>query len=421
MRQSQLFTRTRREAPKDEVAKNAMLLIRAGFVHKEMAGVYSYLPLGLRTLEKINRLIRREMDSLGANEVFLSALQNAETWRQSGRWEGEAAGVWFKSKLKNDAEVGFGWTHEEPLTALMRDHLRSYRDLPRAVYQIQTKFRNEERAKSGVMRGREFLMKDLYSFHTDQADLDRFYNFVIEAYKRIFAAVGIGERTYLTFASGGAFAKYSHEFQTVCEAGEDTIYVAEEKKLAINLEVSTPETLEELGVEKSGLVPATAIEVGNIFKLGTRFSEPLGLKFRDEAGAEQPVVMGSYGLGPSRLLGAITEVLADEKGLVWPAAIAPFAVHLVELPGREAATSQAAENLYVALNSRGVEVLWDDRAVGAGEKLADSDLLGLPTRVVVSDRAVTAGEFEVVNRRGGEVSRLTADALVEALSRHGHF
>jgi prolyl-tRNA synthetase len=421
MRQSQLFTRTRREAPKDEVAKNAMLLIRAGFVHKEMAGVYSYLPLGLRTLEKINALIRREMDKLGANEVFLSALQNAETWRQSGRWEGEAAGVWFKSKLKNDAEVGFGWTHEEPLTALMRDHLRSYRDLPRAVYQIQTKFRNEERAKSGVMRGREFLMKDLYSFHADQADLDRFYNSVIEAYRRIFDTVGIGERTYLTFASGGAFAKYSHEFQTVCEAGEDTIYVAEEKKLAINLEVSTPETLEELGVEKSGLVPATAIEVGNIFKLGTRFSEPLGLKFRDEAGAEQPVVMGSYGLGPSRLLGAIAEVLADEKGLVWPAAIAPFAVHLVELPGREAATSQAAENLYAALNARGVEVLWDDRAVGAGEKLADSDLLGLPTRVVVSDRAVTAGEFEVVNRRGGEVSRLTADALVEALSRHGHF
>lgn len=407
MKQSTLFTKTRREAPKDEVAKNAELLIRGGYVYKELAGVYSYLPLGLRVLNKINNIIREEMNALGAQELYLSAFQNPETWKASGRWDGDAAEVWFKTELAGGSEIGLGWTHEEAITAIARNFISSYRDLPFSAYQIQTKFRNEARAKSGILRGREFLMKDLYSFTRTQEELDYFYEQVAAGYGKIFTRVGLGDKTYRTFASGGAFAKYSHEFQTLCEAGEDTIYVNEEKKVAVNLEVCTPEVLEDLGLKKEELIARKAIEVGNIFKLGTRFSEPLGLKYRDETGAEQSVVMGSYGIGPGRLMGAVAETLADEKGLVWPKEIAPFGLHLIELTSKNEEVAKRAALIYDNLIKAGIEVLWDNRDVSAGEKFADSDLLGIPERLVVSEKALQGGSFELKNRQSGELSMIT--------------
>ena len=416
MRQSQLFTHTRREAPKDEAAKNAKLLIRAGFIHKEMAGVYDFLPLGLRTLNKIIQIIREEMDAIGGQEVLLSALQEPGKWQASGRWSDEAMAIWFKTRLDRESELGLANTHEEPMTAMLAAQVQSYQDLPRAVYQFQTKFRNEPRAKSGLLRTREFLMKDLYSFGRSQAELDEFYETVSAAYTRIFKRVGLGERTHLTFASGGVFSKYSHEFQTLCEAGEDTIYLSAERGLAINLEVCTPEVLADLALVKDELVPHKAIEVGNIFKLGTRFSEALGLRFRDERGETRPVVMGSYGIGPARVMATIAEILADENGLVWPASVAPFAVQLVSLfdPGGKVAA--ASERFSREWQAAGVSVLWDDRPAAAGEKFADADLLGLPFRVVVSEKTLSQDKVEFRPRRGGAAELIDPTALAARLA-----
>ncbi len=399
MRQSELFTRTRREAPKDEVAKNAQLLIRAGFIYKDSAGVYALLPLGLRVFNKIVGIIREEMNALGGQELVMTALQRRELWEQTGRWSDQAVEIWFKTKLKNDSEIGLAWSHEEPVTEMIRGFIASYRDLPRSVYQFQTKFRNETRAKSGIMRTREFVMKDMYSFARTIDEHEIFYNKVKEAYAKIFSRVGLGERTYLTFASGGAFAQFSHEFQTICEAGEDTIYVSADKKLAVNIEVCNDEVLAQLDLTKEELVPHKAIEVGNIFNLGTQKSEPLGLYFTDEAGQKQPVVMGSYGIGPARVMGAVVEVLADEKGLVWPPTIAPFDLHLIELSSKNPAVKKAAEKLYRQLTARGQEILYDDRAAAAGEKFADSDLIGIPERLVVSEKTLAAGEWERTQRK----------------------
>lgn len=410
MRQSQLFSKTRKLAPSDEVAKNAQLLIRAGFLHKEMAGVYTFLPLGLRVLERINAVIREEMNAIGGQEMLLSALQDKSVWEMTERWDSKDVDVWFKTMLHNESELGLAFTHEEPITRAMREHIRSYRDLPVYAYQIQTKFRNEVRAKSGIMRTREFPMKDLYSFTRDQESLDTFYEEVARAYTRIFARLGIGDVTYKTFASGGSFSKFSHEFQTISESGEDTVYVDEEQHIAVNEEVCTDEVLAELGLVREKLVPHTSIEVGNIFKLGTRFSEPLGLSFKDEAGADHPVVMGSYGIGPSRALGTVAEVLADDKGLVWPREIAPFDVHVVRLGDGEEATA-TADALVGTLEQSGLEVLYDDRAVRPGEKFADSDLIGIPVRVVVSDKTVATGTYEVVLRKTGEVKMQTEEEL----------
>jgi len=349
MRQSQLFTKTRKEAPKDEVSKNAQLLIRAGYIHKEMAGVYSFLPLGLRVLEKITQVIREEMNAIGGQELHLTALQDAEVWKKSGRWDDAIVDNWFKTKLKNDTELGLGFTHEEPLTSLMRDYVSSFRDLPFAVYQFQTKFRNETRAKSGIMRGREFLMKDLYSFSKDEKDHVAFYEKAKKAYAKIFERLNLGGSTFVTFASGGSFAKYSHEFQTITEAGEDIIYVDEKKKIAINKEVLNDEVLTDLGLNRAELVEKKAVEVGNIFSLGTRFSDAFELKYLDSEGAKKSVVMGSYGIGPGRVMGVIAETLSDENGLVWPKTVAPFAIHLVALhdkEGKNGVVAKAAEELY---------------------------------------------------------------------------
>ncbi len=417
MRQSQLFTKTRKSAPKDEVAKNAQLLIRAGYIHKEMAGVYAYLPLGLRTFNNIVQIIREEMSAIGGQELTLTALQSPALWQKSGRWDDDAVDVWFKTKLKDGAEVGLGVTHEEPLTALMTEYVSSYKDLPVYAYQFQTKFRNEMRAKSGIMRTREFVMKDLYSFSRDEAEFRTFYEKCAEAYKKIFIRVGIGAQTFRTFASGGSFSKFSDEFQTIAEAGEDTIYIHRGKGIAVNKEVYTDEVLAELGIKREELEEAKTVEVGNIFPLGTRFSELLGLTYKDEEGREKPVVMGSYGIGPGRLMGTIAEVLGDEKGLVWPKEVAPFPVHLISISGGNADVVKEADRIYDLLLENGIEALYDDRDARAGEKFANSELIGIPTRFVVSEKTMAQGSVEAVNRADGAATLVPESGIIEYLAR----
>ncbi len=414
MFQSKLFTKTRKEAPKDEVSKNAELLIRAGYIYKEMAGVYTLLPLGLRVMNKITDIIREEMNAIGGVEMHLTVLQDKKVWEKSGRWSDEVVDNWFKTKLKNDTELGLGFTHEEALTRLMKDYIRSFRDLPTYPYQIQTKFRNEARAKSGIMRGREFLMKDLYSFSKDEAEHNIFYEKAKTAYMNVFKRVGLGDKTYITFASGGSFSKFSHEFQTLTEAGEDSINVNEKAGLAINDEVMTDEVLVQLGLDKKDFVKKTAVEVGNIFSLGTRFSDAFELNYVDSNGEKKPVIMGSYGIGPGRLMGTVVEVLADDKGIVWPESIAPFRVHLIPLFDKENKVKPEADKIYSELTQKGIEVLYDDRDLRAGEKFADSDLLGIPVRLVISEKTLANGEIELKNRRESEASMVK---LVD-LSKH---
>ncbi|HEY4515798.1 MAG TPA: aminoacyl--tRNA ligase-related protein [Candidatus Paceibacterota bacterium] len=409
MRQSQLFTKTRREAPSDEVSKNAALLIRAGFINKEMAGVYDYLPLGLRVLHKIENIIRDEMNALGGQEVLMSTLQRKELWEKTNRWNDEIIDVWFKTNLKNGGELGLGPTHEEPITNMVEQFVPSYRNLPFSVYQFQNKFRNEIRASSGVIRTREFVMKDLYSFHESDKSLDQFYEKVSDAYVNIFEKCGIGKNTYKTFASGGVFSKYSHEFQTVSDAGEDTVYINEESKVAINKEVYNDEVLFDLKIDKSKLVEKKSIEVGNIFKLGVKFSEPLSCKFKNESGEDMPVVMGCYGIGPARVLGTIVETLSDEKGIVWPKEVAPFDVHLLRL-GETEEVKVKAEEIYKKLSEK-VEVLYDDRDLRAGEKFADADLLGVPIQVIVGEKGLKENTLEIKDRKTGEVKNIHMDEL----------
>jgi prolyl-tRNA synthetase len=410
MRQTALFTKTRKDAPKDEEAKNAQLLIRGGFVHKEMAGVYAYLPLGLRTLHNIVQVIREEMNAIGGQELVMTALQDKNLWSKTDRWDDAKVDNWFKTEFKSGGETGLAITHEEPITRMMTDHISSYRDLPVSAYQFQNKFRNELRAKSGVMRGKEFLMKDLYSFSKDEAEHAAFYASAREAYSKVFERLGLGATTYVTFASGGIFSPFSEEFQTLSEAGEDTIYVHEGKKVAVNKEVYTDENLATLGLTKADLVEKKSIEVGNIFNLGTRFSEPLGLMYTAEDGSRKPVVMGSYGIGPTRLLGTIVEVLSDDKGMVWPESIAPFKYHLLCVAPDDEAVSAYADELYGALPAN--QTLYDDRSVRAGEKFADSDLIGIPWRLIVGKDTLKEGTIELVNRATGEVTKLTREQVL---------
>ncbi|MEK7163139.1 MAG: aminoacyl--tRNA ligase-related protein [Patescibacteria group bacterium] len=418
MLQSRLFTKTRKEAPRDEVAKNAQLLIRAGYIHKEMAGVYSYLPLGLRVMNKIIQIIREEMDAIGGEEVVLTALQDRKVWETTNRWSDDVVSSWFKTKLKNGSEVGLSFTHEEPLTSLMRDYIHSYRDLPRYVYQFQTKFRNEERAKSGIMRGREFLMKDLYSFSRDERDHDRFYEKAKEAYMKVWKRLGLGETTYVTFASGGSFSKYSHEFQTESDTGEDIIYVDEKKKIAVNKEVLTDDVLKDLGLNRKNLIEKKAVEVGNIFNLGTRFSDAFELTYVDESGNKKPVIMGSYGIGPGRVMGTIVETLSDENGIIWPESVAPFKVHLILVSGKDGAVARKEANeLYELLEREEIETLYDDREARAGEKFADADLIGIPWRIVVSEKTVSLGIHELKNRKTGKTEHLAEKELIAKLKR----
>ena len=412
MRLSKNFTRTIKQAPADEVARNAQLLIRAGYVHKTMAGVYSYLPLGLKVVENIKQIVREEMNKIDSQELVMSTLQRKETWQETGRWSDELVDVWFKSHLQDGTEVGFGWTHEEPIVDLLRNYLKSYKDLPISVYQFQNKLRNELRAKSGIMRGREFVMKDMYSVHASKEDLDKYYNAAIEAYKRCYDRFGIGDETYVTFASGGAFTKFSHEFQTICDAGEDYIYLHRGKNIAVNEEV-LDEAVKELGIDRSELERIKTAEVGNIFNFGTQKSEEMRLVFTDAEGVEQYAYMGSYGIGITRVMGVIVEKFADDKGLVWPENIAPAKVYLVQIGSQSRAT---ADELYQKLQSAGIETIYDDRDERPGVKFADAELLGIPYRVTVSDRLLDDGKWEVSTRQTGEQRLLTADELLATLN-----
>ncbi len=405
MRQSQLFTKTRKEAPKDETAKNAKLLIRAGYLSKELAGVYSYLPLGLRVIKNIEAIIREEMNNIGGIEMKTSIFQNKEVWEKSGRWDDEVIDNWFKTKLKNGGEVGLSFTNEEAYSNILKQYINSYKDLPAYPYDFKEIFRNEARSKSGIIRGREFYWKALYSFSKDETEHNVFYEKAKMAYKNIFERVGLGELTYITFSSGGSFSKFSHEFQTFTEAGEDIIYVDEKKKVAINKEVYNDEVIKNLELKKEELIEKKAVEVGNIFTLGTKFSEPFNLKYKNEKGEENLVFMGSYGIGLGRLMGTIVEVFSDDKGIIWPESVAPFKLHLIEISSEKSEVREMAEKIYKKLGEN--NVLYDDRDLRAGEKFADSDLLGMPYQIVVSEKNFESGKLELKNRKTGEIKMVT--------------
>lgn len=415
MKRSQLFIKTRKDAPADETAKNAQLLIRAGFVSKDMAGVYTFLPLGLKVLNNITNIIREEMDAIDGQEILMPALQVKERYELTNRWDDEVVDNWFKTKLANGTELGLGFSHEENLVPIVKNFLNSYKDLPVAVYQIQNKFRNELRSKSGIMRGREFLMKDLYSFAISQEQHDAYYERAQAAYTKIFDRVGLGDRTFMTFASGGSFSKYSHEYQTLSEAGEDTIYLSREKNIAVNKEVYNDEVLAELELNKEDLEEVKAIEVGNIFSLGTKFSAPFELSVPDENGELKTLIMGCYGIGVSRLMGTIAELMSDDKGLVWSENIAPVQVYLARV-GEDAEVVKAADDLYEELQSKGVEVLYDDRDVRPGEKFADADLMGIPYRVVVSSKTLGQGKIELKKRTEDEAELISVADLLAIFS-----
>ncbi|MEX0748451.1 MAG: aminoacyl--tRNA ligase-related protein [Candidatus Saccharimonadales bacterium] len=413
MRLSHSFIKTKKQAPKDEVAANAQLLTRAGFIHKEMAGVYAYLPLGKRVLDNIAQIVREEMNGIGAEELQMTVLQPKDIWEKSDRWDDEKVDNWFKTKLVNGTELGVGWTHEEPIVDALRDYVNSYKDLPISVYQIQTKFRNELRAKSGLLRGREFTMKDMYTLARSQAEHSEIYERVAEAYVRVYARLGIGDITYRTYADGGTFTdKFSDEFQTISPIGEDTIYVHEGRKVAVNQEIYTDENLAKLGLDRSELVEQRGVEVGNIFPLETKYTDALGVYYTDESGQQQSIIMGCYGIGISRLMGLLAEHFSDDKGLVWPVQIAPASVHLVSLRGGEA----QADALYQRLIEQGIGVVYDDRELSAGAKLADADLMGMPWRVVASAKTVESAKLELTRRQDGSTELVDEATLTARLA-----
>lgn len=414
--QSKLLPKTRKEAPKDEVSLNAQLLIRAGFIDKLMAGVYTVLPLGLRVMKKIENIIRREMESAGGQELLMPALQPKENWQKTGRWETLDSLFRFTSHYSK-IDLALGPTHEEIISPLVKKFNLSYKDLPVSLFQFQTKFRDEKRAKSGILRGREFLMKDLYSFHSDEKDANNYYEKMKGHYENIFNRCGIGEKTYLTFASGGSFSKYSHEYQTITEAGEDIIYVCGKCEVAINKEIAegTP-ACPQCG--NKNVKENKSIEVGNIFSLKTKFSEPFGLKFTDENGQEKLILMGCYGIGVSRLMGTIVEISNDANGIIWPEAVAPYKVHLIDLKGKTGSSSQLAKNFYDKMAKSGVEVLFDDRDdVRAGEKFADADLLGIPYRVIISEKTAETKSAEIKKRGDAKLEVMLIGDIMKKIEK----
>ncbi len=409
MRLSKSFIKTLRDAPKDETAKSAGFLIRAGYIYKEMAGVYDYLPLGLKVIENIKDIVRDELNKIGGQEVLMAALQNPELWKKTDRWDDQKVDIWFKTELSAGGELGLAPTHEEPITNMLKTYVKSYKDLPLAVYQFQTKFRNELRAKSGIMRTREFIMKDLYSFHTSEEDLDRYYHEVENAYARIYDRLGLGDTTFETFASGGVFSKYSHEYQTFIPVGEDTVYYNNDKSVVLNEEVLQDDVLKDLGVKREDLQETRAAEVGNIFKLKFKYSEPLGLKISDENNEIKTVYMGCYGIGISRVMGVIAEKFCDDKGLVWPENIAPFKYYLAPI-GKSG--SKIAEDIYQGNEDK---ILFDDRALRPGEKFADAELMGIPFRVVISDKTLAENSVEITNRKTGESKLISIEEFKKSI------
>jgi prolyl-tRNA synthetase len=416
MRLTQLFTKTRKQVPADETAKNAQLLIQAGFIHKEMAGVYAFLPLGKRVLDKIAQIVREEMNAIGGQEVQMTALQPKELWVKTDRWDDKKVDNWFKTKLVNGTELGVGLTHEEPIVDALKDYVSSYKDLPIFVYQIQSKFRNELRAKSGLLRGREFTMKDMYSLARTQDEHDQLYEKAAKAYTRVYERLGIGDITYRTFADGGIFTqKFSDEYQTISPIGEDTIYVHEGKKVAINKEILTDENLAKLGLKRDELVEKRGVEVGNIFPLETKYTDALDVYYTDENGQQQSIIMGCYGIGISRLMGMLAEHFSDERGLVWPEEIAPAKAIIIRL-GDDQAVQKAADELYKDLTGAGIEVLYDDRDLSAGQKFADADLIGVPYRVVVSEKTIAQNKLELKHRTKQNEQLLSHNEVIKSLT-----
>lgn len=410
MKYSKVFTKTLKNAPADEVAKNAQLLIRAGFVYKVMAGVYAYTPLGFRVLEKIKDIVREEMDAIGSQELIMTSLQSPETWKATNRWDDDVVDIWLKTKLQDGTELGLAWSHEEPILEMMRGYINSYQDLPISVHQFQNKLRGELRAKSGIMRGREFVMNDMYSLHATKEDMDQYYEKGIDAYRKVFDRVGLGEKTFVAFASGGAFTKFSHEFQTVCDAGEDILYMNEDGSVAVN-EEALEDAESELGIHKEDLKPVKSAETGNIFKFGTEKSEKMDIYYTDEDGSRKAVFLASYGLGVTRLMGVIVEASADDKGLVWSENVAPYKYHLVTIAQSEGDEAyKKSEELYNMLVQRGDEVLWDDRVdARAGEKFADADLIGCPVRLVISPKTLENNSVEVKLRTESEAKLVRSE------------
>lgn len=405
MRLKNSFVKTLRSAPKEETARGAKFLSQAGYIHKELAGVYDYLPLGLRVLENIKTIVREELNRIGGEEVLMSSLQNPELWQKTDRWDIEKMDVWFRTTLAAGGELGLAPTHEEPFTEMMKTYVSSHKDLPIYAYQIQTKFRNELRAKSGIMRGREFIMNDMYSFSTDLASHEEFYAQAESAYHKIFARLGLGDCTYKAFASGGVFSKYSHEFQTLVDIGEDTIYFNTDKSVVLNEEVLNDEVLAQFNLTRAELDSTRAAEVGNIFTLKTKYSEPLGLEYTAQDGTKKPVIMGCYGIGISRLMGVIAEKFADDRGLVWPTSVAPYQYYLIGI-GEQG--QKVAEELYEKYSD---QILFDDRDLRPGEKFADAELLGIPKRIVLSDKTLENESAEVTERQTGAVSVMNLSEL----------
>lgn len=407
MKQSLLFTKTAKQTSKDEVSFNAQILIRAGFIDKVSAGVYTYLPLGLLVINKIINIVRKEMNAIGGQELLMPALTSEEIWRKTGRWD--KFDVLFKLVGHDGKNYALGATHEEVITPLIRKFISSYKDLPLYAYQIQTKFRNEKRAKAGLIRGREFLMKDLYSFHASQEDLDTYYEVVKSAYYNIYRSLGLENLVYLTYASGGEFSKYSHEFQVATVVGEDHIYVCRKCMVAINKEIILEHNFcpscgnKDLHVEKS-------IEVGNIFKLGSKFSRAFDFFYADQAGHNQEVIMGCYGLGLSRIFGTLVEVFHDQRGIIWPESIAPFRVHLLSL-----GNNVEADLIYMILRERGVEVLYDDRDISFGQKFVEADLIGCPYRLIIGKKFISSSKLELQKRIDTTSLFLPLEKIVEIL------
>ncbi len=395
MLQSKLFYKTNKNKSAEADSVSHDLLTRAGYVDQLMAGVYSFLPLGFLVLKNIESIVRQNMEALGGQELLMPVLQPKENWQKTGRWD--SLDILFKVKGSGDKEYALGPTHEEVVSPLARKMVFSYRDLPFSVFQIQTKFRDELRAKSGILRTREFLMKDLYSFHAKQEDLDSYYEKMAKVYTTIFKTVGIGKITHQTLASGGSFSKYSDEFQAVTDAGEDIIFICKKCGRAINKEVK-PENPTCPDCKASEFEEKKSIEVGNIFKLGTKYSEPFNLKFTDKDAHDKPVLMGCYGIGLGRLMGAIVEASHDDKGIIWPKSVAPFLVHLIPIENN-AKVAKAAQKLYQDLKKENITVLYDDRQQkNAGEKFAESDLLGIPYRIVVSEKTLAKNSVEIKER-----------------------
>ncbi len=413
MKQSQLFTKTRKEAPADETSKNADLLVRGGFIHKEMAGVYSYLPLGRRVLSKIENIIRDEMDKIGGQEIRMATLHPSENWKKTGGWDN--IDVLFKLQSRTEKEYALGQSEEEIVTPIAQEYANSYKDLPVAIYQIGQKYRDELRAKSGIMRGREFGMKDMYSFHESQDDFDSYYEIAKQSYFRIYDRCGLVAK--VTEASGGSFTeKLSYEFMVITDAGEDDIIYCDKCTHCANAEVSKineNDICPKCGNSK--LKRAHAAEVGNVFDLGQKYPKNFNFKYKDKNGEEKYPIVGCYGIGTTRLMGTIVEILSDDKGLVWPKSVAPFTVHLVRL-GNSEKVVEFADKLYADLNSKGIEVLYDDRDLRPGEKFADSDLIGIPVRFVVSEKTVAENKVEMKLRTEKDSKLLSTEEVLREIS-----